>query len=72
MAPGRHNHPMVSAQVPPPSAGADVGPEERASTAGSPFAFEGDKVAAGGLGEWEACTGLLPTPPGCDAALKWG
>ena len=34
--------------------GADVGPEERASTAGSPFAFEGDKVAAGGLGEWAA------------------
>lgn len=32
-------------------AGADVGPEERASTAGSPVAFEGDKVAAGGLGE---------------------
>ncbi|KAI7836985.1 hypothetical protein COHA_009167 [Chlorella ohadii] len=40
--------------------GADVGPEERASTAGSPFAFEGDKVAAGGLGTEQTGAELPP------------
>lgn len=32
-----------------------MGPEERASSAGSPYAFEGEKTAAGGLGENGPC-----------------
>ncbi|PRW20378.1 F-box LRR-repeat 6-like [Chlorella sorokiniana] len=42
------------------AAGADVGPEERASAAGSPFAFEGDKVAVGGLGTEPTAADLPP------------
>lgn len=49
-------------------AGADVGPEERASSAGSPYACEGEKTAAGGLGENCSCWVVVALS---DADMAW-